>query len=78
MFCSQNKSVARMLVIVAVLFAVTVMVGCSQEQATPESKEASLKRLAELSGEDKDEDKAVEKKSATAPAAKGEASREKQ
>lgn len=74
MFRSQSKIVARIVVVLVVLFSVTVMVGCSQEPVTPESRKESLKRLEDLSKEDKND----EEKSDTHPAAQEEASQEKQ
>ena len=74
MFSSQSKIVTRIVFIMVVLFAVTILAGCGMESATPESKEAALKSLSTLS----DEDKAVEKKIESAPSSQGEGSQEKQ
>ena len=74
MFSSQSKIVTRIVFIMVVLFAVTILAGCGMESATPESKEAALKSLSTLS----DEDKAVEKKVESAPTSQGEGRQEKQ
>ena len=74
MFLRQPKTIARIVVVVVVLFGVAIVAGCSQEPSTPESRQESLKRLGELSKEDKND----EQKSEPTPAEQGETSKEKQ
>jgi hypothetical protein len=74
MFLRHRKIIARIVVVVVVLFGVALLTGCSQEPSTPESRKESLKRLGELSNEDKSGDE----KSASTPTETDQSSKEKQ
>ena len=73
MFGKRIKRVVHMAAVGLVL--VMVWVGCGQEPATPESRDASLKKLEELSREGSEEEGG---KSDTHPAAQEEGQQEKQ